>query len=84
MFYTCIANQKKIRTMKTSLRTLRAKNLNSNLLNRIVGIAKSLYKTLESKLNTILCKDLHKPSVTEITPVTVLCSSISMMTASRY
>lgn len=47
--------------MKKPLRTLRAKNLNSNLLNRIVGIAKRLHNTVESKLNALIYRLLDLP-----------------------
>ena len=47
--------------MRKLSRTLRAKNLNSNLLNRIVGIAKRLHKTVESKLNALIYRLLDLP-----------------------
>ena len=40
--------------MKKPLRTLRANKSDSNLPNRIVGITKSLHKTIESKFNTLI------------------------------
>lgn len=61
ILYLHCKSEKKIRTMKKPLRTLRAKNLNSNLLNRIVGIAKRLHNTVESKLNALIYRLLDLP-----------------------
>lgn len=47
--------------MKKPLRTLRVENLKSNLLNRIVGIAKRLHKTVESRLNALIYRLLDLP-----------------------
>ena len=47
--------------MKKPLRTLRVENLNSNLSNRIVGIAKRLHKTVESGLNALIYRLLDLP-----------------------